>query len=95
MTADRDLKVVGRSVTKQDALGLACGQARFTDDVVIPGLTHAKVLGSPHPHARIAAIDTSRAEALPGVGSMRDDRCQASQTSAASLTPPTDRRSGK
>jgi len=74
MSAERDLKVVGRSVTKLDALGLACGQARYTDDVVIPGLLHAKILGSPHPHARIVALDTSRAEALPGVLAVLDHR---------------------
>jgi CO/xanthine dehydrogenase Mo-binding subunit len=43
------------------------GAARYTFDVTLPGMVHAKVLRSPHPHARIVAIDASRAEALPGV----------------------------
>jgi CO/xanthine dehydrogenase Mo-binding subunit len=43
------------------------GAARYTFDVGVPGMLHAKILRSPHPHARIRAIDTSRAEALPGV----------------------------
>jgi len=67
MSERRPHRVVGSSVLKVDALGLACGQARYTDDCDIPGLAHAKVLGSPHAHARIASIDTAQAEALPGV----------------------------
>src|SRR5260370_6382057 len=43
------------------------GAARYTFDVTLPGIVHAKVLRSPHPHARVVAIDASRAEALPGV----------------------------
>ncbi len=76
MSSDRarDLKTVGRSVTKLDSLGLACGQARYTDDVVIPGLAHGKILGSPLAHARIVSIDTSAAEALPGVLVVLDHR---------------------
>ena len=43
------------------------GGARYTDDIRLPGMLHGKILRSPHPHARIEAIDTSRAEALEGV----------------------------
>jgi CO/xanthine dehydrogenase Mo-binding subunit len=43
------------------------GAARYTFDVSLPGMLHAKVLRSPYPHARIRSIDTSRAEALLGV----------------------------
>ncbi len=46
------------------------GAARYTFDVAIPGMLHAKVLRSPHPHARILSIDASRAEALPGVAAV-------------------------
>jgi len=59
--------VVGRSVLKVDALGLACGTGRFVDDMEIAGLAHVRVLRSPHAHARIVDLDTARAEALPGV----------------------------
>jgi CO/xanthine dehydrogenase Mo-binding subunit len=65
--SESSFKVVGRSVRKVDALGLACGRGQFVDDIDIPGLCHAKVLASPHAHARITGIDTSAAEALPGV----------------------------
>jgi CO/xanthine dehydrogenase Mo-binding subunit len=46
------------------------GAARYTFDFGLPGMLHAKVLRSPHPHARIRSIDTSRAEALPGVAAV-------------------------
>jgi CO/xanthine dehydrogenase Mo-binding subunit len=54
-------------VTALDGPGKVTGAACFTFDVTLPGMLHAKVLRSPHPHARIVAIDTGRAEALPGV----------------------------
>ncbi len=60
-------RVVGHSVRKVDGLALACGGPMYTDDVEIPGLLVAKVLRSPHAHARIISIDTSKAKALPGV----------------------------
>lgn len=45
------------------------GAARYTFDVSLPGMLHAKVLRSPHPHARIRS-DTGRAEGLPGVAAV-------------------------
>jgi 4-hydroxybenzoyl-CoA reductase subunit alpha len=59
--------VVGRSVPRVDARDLVTGRAVFTDDIHLPGMLHGKILTSPHAHARILSIDTSRAEALPGV----------------------------
>jgi CO/xanthine dehydrogenase Mo-binding subunit len=46
------------------------GAARYTFDVNLPGLLHAKVLRSPYPHARIRSVDARRAEALPGVAAV-------------------------
>jgi CO/xanthine dehydrogenase Mo-binding subunit len=60
-------RVVGHSVAKVDGLALATGKARFTADDLPPGTLHAAVLGSPHAHAVIASIDTSKAKALSGV----------------------------
>jgi CO/xanthine dehydrogenase Mo-binding subunit len=54
-------------VTALDGPEKVTGAARYTFDVTLPGMVHAKVLRSPHPHARIVAIDASRAEALAGV----------------------------
>ncbi|MDP6559815.1 MAG: xanthine dehydrogenase family protein molybdopterin-binding subunit [Candidatus Binatia bacterium] len=62
-----DFYVVGKSVPRVDALSKVTGEAAYTADVMLPGMLHGKVLRSPHAHARIVRIDTSRAEALPGV----------------------------
>ncbi len=58
---------IGKSVRKVDAVSLAKGQARFTDDFDLPGAVIAGLVYSPHAHARIASIDTAAAEAVPGV----------------------------
>ncbi len=62
-----DLKVVGKSETKVDAIKLAKGNPAFVDDVEFRGLLHGKLLTSPHAHARILDIDDSEARAMPGV----------------------------
>src|SRR5919108_6454644 len=59
--------VVGKGITRIDADVRVTGKATFGDDVQLPGLLHGKVLRSPHSHARIIRIDTSKAEHLPGV----------------------------
>lgn len=43
------------------------GTAKYVTDLTVPGMVHARLLRSPHPHARIASIDASQAESLPGV----------------------------
>ncbi len=63
----RDLKVIGTRQRKTDGLAKSTGRARYTDDITLPGMLHGKILRSPHPHARILSIDTSAAQALPGV----------------------------
>lgn len=62
-----EMKVVGKSETKVDALKLAKGNPAFVDDVEFRGLLHGKLLTSPHAHARIIDIDDSEARAIPGV----------------------------
>jgi len=59
--------VVGRPEPKVEAVRLVKGHAAFADDVHLPGMLTARLLTSPHAHARIVAIDDSRARALPGV----------------------------
>jgi CO/xanthine dehydrogenase Mo-binding subunit/aerobic-type carbon monoxide dehydrogenase small subunit (CoxS/CutS family) len=58
---------VGSSVRAPAGMRVATGREAYTLDLVTTGLLHLAVLGSPHPHARITAIDTSAASALPGV----------------------------
>ena len=61
------LKTVGRSERRVDSVKLATGRGTFVDDIALPGLLHARILHSPHAHARIARIDASQARAIPGV----------------------------
>ena len=66
----RQLKYVGRSVPRVDGIEKVTGKAKFLGDLAIPGMLHGKILRSTYPHARILAIDTSRAESLPGVAAV-------------------------
>jgi putative selenate reductase molybdopterin-binding subunit len=61
------LNVVGHATPKIDSIDRATGKAQYTGDIQLPGMLYARVLRSPHAHARIRKIDTSRAAALPGV----------------------------
>ena len=65
---DNDQKPVGygRMLRKEDPR-LLRGRGRFTDDVQLPGMLHLAILRSPFAHARIVGVDTSAAEASPGV----------------------------
>lgn len=58
---------VGTRPPRVDARGKVTGQALYATDISLPGLLHGRVLRSPHAHARIVSIDTSKAEALSGV----------------------------
>jgi carbon-monoxide dehydrogenase large subunit len=58
---------VGQSVSRFEDPRLLRGGGRYVDDVVLPNMAHGVVLRSPHAHARIRSIDTSQAEAAPGV----------------------------
>jgi 2-furoyl-CoA dehydrogenase large subunit len=59
---------IGQAMERIEDAALLSGAGRFIDDLpTAPGTAHAAVLRSPHAHAEILAIDTSRAEALPGV----------------------------
>lgn len=60
-------EVVGKSEPKVDAVKLAKGRPVFADDIDLPGMLHAALLTSPHAHARIKRIDTTKAKALAGV----------------------------
>ena len=61
------LRVVGTATRKIDATAKVTGQTRFADDIALPRMLFARLLRSPHGHARIRNIDTSRASALEGV----------------------------
>lgn len=69
------LKWVGERVARPDGVDKVTGRAKFGADVYLPGMLYGRVLRSPHAHAIIKSIDTSKAEALPGVKAVvtRDD----------------------
>ncbi|MGB7948179.1 MAG: xanthine dehydrogenase family protein molybdopterin-binding subunit [Candidatus Binatia bacterium] len=66
-TETRNFSIVGTSVRRVDGVDKVTGKAKYTGDLLIPGLIEGKFLRSPYPHARIRSIDTVAAEALPGV----------------------------
>jgi 4-hydroxybenzoyl-CoA reductase alpha subunit len=62
-----DFSIIGRPLPRVDGLAKATGQTRFADDLHLPRMLYGRLLRSVHAHARIVRIDTSRAQALPGV----------------------------
>jgi CO/xanthine dehydrogenase Mo-binding subunit len=66
----KDLKIVGTRPIRPDGVDKVTGRANFGADFTMPGQLVGKVLRSPHAHARIISIDTSKAEALTGVKSV-------------------------
>ena len=64
---ERSYAVVGTRPNRPDGVDKVTGRARYGADAFAPGMLTGRVLRSPHPHARIRSIDTSRAEALAGV----------------------------
>ncbi|MCG9128571.1 xanthine dehydrogenase family protein molybdopterin-binding subunit [Candidatus Poribacteria bacterium] len=67
MAENKDYKVIGTRPIRHDGVDKVTGRAIYGADFQITGLLHGRVLRSPHAHARILSIDTSRAEALDGV----------------------------
>jgi len=60
-------KVLGTRPVRHDGVDKVTGRAVYGNDVKLPGLLHGKILRSPHAHARIKSIDTSKAEKAEGV----------------------------
>src|SRR3989454_4710950 len=67
MKTTRDVKGIGLSILRPDGPDKVTGQVQYVADLNPRGLLHAKLLRSPHAHAKIVRIDVSRARALPGV----------------------------
>ena len=64
---ERQLKIVGTRPLRPDGVDKVTGRAKFGADIRVPNMLIGRVLRSPHAHARIKSIDTSKAQALPGV----------------------------
>src|SRR5262249_23506794 len=67
LAPNAELAVTGKKTTRLDGRLKVTGAAKYTADVRLPGMLYAVVVRSPHPHARIKEIDTSRAEKHAGV----------------------------
>src|SRR3954451_16949974 len=60
-------QLIGKPIKRVEDPRLVTGAARYLDDLELPGVAHVAILRSPFAHARIGAIDTSRAAEAPGV----------------------------
>jgi aerobic carbon-monoxide dehydrogenase large subunit len=60
-------RVFGSGIRRREDPRLLTGTAHYTADLTFPGMAHAAILRSPHGHARVRSIDTSRASGAPGV----------------------------
>jgi hypothetical protein len=60
-------KWIGQSLKRVEDRRFLLGKGQYIDDYVVPHMAHAATVRSPHAHARIVSIDTTRAKALPGV----------------------------
>jgi CO/xanthine dehydrogenase Mo-binding subunit len=67
MKTSRDVRGIGLRIPRQDAPEKVAGRTQYVADLQLPGMLQARLLRSPHAHARIKSIDTSKALALPGV----------------------------
>ena len=67
MAAIEEIRGVGHSVKRKEDARFLRGRGNYVDDITLPRVLHMELLRSPYAHARLGAIDASRAEALPGV----------------------------
>ncbi len=79
---------IGRPLPRREDRRLLIGAGRFLDDIAIPGALHATFLRSPHAHARILAIDSAAAAAMPGVATVVTGRDVAQWTTTLKMAPP-------
>lgn len=67
MTAPSPHSVIGTRFARPEAAAKAAGRVRYVSDVEVPGMLDASVVRSPYPRARVLAVDTGEALAVPGV----------------------------
>ncbi len=63
----QELSVIGKGLPLKDGREKVTGTLKYSRDIMLPRMLHAKILRSPYPHARIVKIDTTKAESLRGV----------------------------
>ena len=67
MSEAQDFKYIGQRTVRPDGFDKVTGRANYAADFALPGMIWGRILRSPHAHARIKNIDTTKAEAMPGV----------------------------
>ena len=67
MSEAREFKYIGQRTIRPDGYDKVTGRANYAADLALPGMIWGKILRSPHAHAKIVKIDTSRAQAHPDV----------------------------
>jgi xanthine dehydrogenase YagR molybdenum-binding subunit len=72
--ARSELSVVGQRTPRLDGAAKVTGRAKYTWDINLPGLLHARVVRSRHPAARLVSVDASAAKRLPGVKAVWTER---------------------
>ncbi len=70
---ERKFNVLGKVTRRKDGIARVTGQEKYTSDISLPHMLHARVLRSPHPHARIKRIDTTAAEQAGAICVTWDD----------------------
>lgn len=86
--SDTGFRSIGRHEPRREDARLLTGRGRYIDDIAVPGALHACFVRSPHAHARIAAIDTAAALALPGVVAVLTGRDIEPHTTRHRMAPP-------
>jgi aerobic carbon-monoxide dehydrogenase large subunit len=83
-----DRLTIGSALPRKEDYRLVTGQGRYLDDIAVPGCLHAHFVRSPHPHARIVAIDCEAARAAEGVVAVATGRELAEWTTPLRMAPP-------
>ena len=64
MSSSATYRVLGKDTIRKDGIAKVTGQEKYASDISFPNMLHARMLKSPHPHARVKSIDVSAAEAM-------------------------------
>jgi len=64
MTQQKTFRLLGKKTIRKDGIAKVTGQEKFASDIAFPNILHARVLKSPHPHAKVSFIDVSEAEKM-------------------------------
>ncbi|MGO9698533.1 MAG: xanthine dehydrogenase family protein molybdopterin-binding subunit [Xanthobacteraceae bacterium] len=87
-TSGSEFRQIGRPLLRKEDYRLLTGQARYVDDIAVPGALHAHFVRSPHAHARIRAIAADRASAMLGVVAVVAGRDVLQWTTTMRMAPP-------